>query len=282
MERIFFAILLFLTCVTSGWAGKAVTWNMEYFPAGSPQDAAKAQVRMKAAQDALVVLDADILLLQEVNDWKAVMDLTAPLKGMQAHSVTSFGGPQQMAIASRWPVDAAWYEAFKSYEGEQKGPPRGFAFAALRSPDRGYILSYSVHLKSNRGDKTKNVRAREEAAKQLVSHIAQYREVYEAKGKVFVILAGDFNTLQDDPVYSQEQTIPILKAAGLTWCWEGVPREHRATWPAQGGFKDATFDHFFHTFADGAVKVLPHSSVSDHSAVILTFGSKEAGSGRRP
>jgi endonuclease/exonuclease/phosphatase family metal-dependent hydrolase len=267
-------IVALLLSAPWGMAGSALTWNMEYFPSKSSKDSSEAATRIQAAQEVLKGINADILLLQEVNDWKAVIDATATLDGMQVHSVTSFkGSRQQMAVASRWPADSAWYEEFKTYEGEDKGPPRGFAFAALRPPDGSYLLTYSVHLKSNRGDQSKNIRAREEAAKQLVSHVANYSKVYSTKGKVSVLVGGDFNLLQDDPKFAEEKTIPTLKAAGLTWCWEGTPREQRITWPPQEGYPAATFDHFFHTITGASVRVLPHSQLSDHSPVMLEFES---------
>jgi len=251
----------------------ALTWNMEYFPSRGPSDASQAPSRILAVQKILKTINPDILLLQEISDWKSAQAAVANLDAVKVHVVTSFrGSRQQLAIASRFLQDSSWYEAFKFYDGEQRGPPRGFAFVVLRPPDGSYLLIYNVHFKSNRGDKDKNVRAREEAARQLVSHIAEYRVAYALKGKVSVIVGGDFNTLQDDPAYAQEQTIPLLKAAGLSWCWEGVPREQRTTWPAQGGFKDATFDHFFSSgLSKAIVKLQPHTGVSDHSAVLLSW-----------
>ena len=84
-------------------------------------------------------------------------------------------GRQQVAILSKYQAQAAWSEPWKSMNGVD--PPRGFAFAwfKIRGEDIGV---YSLHLKSNlitRGNKedeaAKNIRKREIAIDQLMSHV---------------------------------------------------------------------------------------------------------------
>lgn len=58
---------------------RITTWNLEWFPNGSPREAPpeKQAQRIQAAADVLRKLDPDILLLQEVRDYDACAnDLT--------------------------------------------------------------------------------------------------------------------------------------------------------------------------------------------------------------
>jgi endonuclease/exonuclease/phosphatase family metal-dependent hydrolase len=52
---------------------RITTWNLEWFPNGSPHEAAaeKQAQRIQAAADVLKKLNPDILLLQEVRDYDA-------------------------------------------------------------------------------------------------------------------------------------------------------------------------------------------------------------------
>ena len=52
---------------------RITTWNLEWFPNGSPHDATpeKQAQRIEAAADVLKKLDPDILLLQEMRDYDA-------------------------------------------------------------------------------------------------------------------------------------------------------------------------------------------------------------------
>jgi len=255
-------------------AGTAMTWNMEWFPVKSQKDKAEAPARIKGAQEVIKPLGADILLMQELNDWAAAQAVVSTLDGYQVNMVTSFkGSRQQMAIASRYPVDSAWYEQFASYEDEEgKAPPRGFAFAALKPSEKQYILCYSVHLKSNRGDKARNIKAREEAARQIIKHVKDMTALYGAKGSISVIIAGDFNTMQDDPAYAGEKTLQLFVDDGFQWSWTNVPKEQRTTWPGSGSYSNATFDHFFTKgLPPATVKIQPKTEVSDHCPVVLSW-----------
>src|SRR5437588_13132016 len=52
---------------------RITTWNLEWFPNGSPHETApeKQAQRVEAAADVLRKLDPDILLLQEMRDYDA-------------------------------------------------------------------------------------------------------------------------------------------------------------------------------------------------------------------
>jgi hypothetical protein len=79
MKRALIALLMFLVFGSAfGQTAeppkiRITTWNLEWFPNGSPHDAPpeKQAQRIKAAADVLRKLDPDILLLQEMRDYDA-------------------------------------------------------------------------------------------------------------------------------------------------------------------------------------------------------------------
>jgi endonuclease/exonuclease/phosphatase family metal-dependent hydrolase len=136
-------------------------------------------------------------------------------------------------------------------------PPRGFAFAWFKigNADVGF---YSLHLKSNlvtRGDPTaetaKNIRKREVAIDQLMTHV---RDFIGAKIPAInrFIIGGDFNTNHDQAMFAAEKTL------------EGVPFQQRITHPGSKGFPDATFDYFFGKNVVMGKPIITQTNVSDH------------------
>ncbi len=251
------------------------TWNLEWFPGRKPTSApADRALHMSAAKEGLQQLSPDILCAQEIRDWESFAELTSVLPRLSPLVVSKFrdsptGGPvsvQQTAIASVYPADSSWYEAFKPAPNT---PPRGFAFAAI-PVGKTMLLVYSVHLKSNMGGVPKGIPKREESAAQLVAHVADMEKLYGKSGPVAVIIAGDFNTDPTDPQFVGERTFEIFAQAGLEWAWKDTPRENRVTHRGNGRYPDATFDGFL----TKGVKVLspeirPSAGASDHNPAVL-------------
>ena len=242
-----FGVLLLLQSVRAEIVS-IVTWNLEWFPGGKPTSSeAERLVHMSAAKEALLDLRADILCFQEVRDWDSVAELVSILPNFQTLVVSRFremgsSGPlsiQQTAIASNHLAEAAWSESFKP---SPVTPPRGFSFAAIRH-GKTLLLIYSVHFKSNRGDATSNIGKSEEAARQLLTHVAEMEKVYSQNAKIVTVIAGDFNTDPTDARFVSEETFALLKAK-FGWSWEKVPLAARVTNPAKGRYPDACFDGF--------------------------------------
>ena len=103
------------------------------------------------------------------------------------------------------------------------------------------LLTYSVHFKSNRGDATSNIGKREEAARQLLTHVAEMERVYSQNAKIVTVIAGDFNTDPTDARFASEETFALLREK-FVWSWEKVPLSERVTNPAKGRYPDASFD----------------------------------------
>ena len=212
---VFCALLVILQDVT-GDVVTIATWNLEWFPGGKPNSSqAERLVHMSAAKDALIDIRPDVLCLQEVRDWDSVAELVSILPNFQTLVVSRFremgsSGPlsiQQIAIASNRPAEAAWSESFKPSPAT---PPRGFSFAAIRH-GKTLLLVYSVHFKSNRGEATSNIAKREEAARQLLTHVAEMESAYSGSAKIVTVIAGDFNTDPTDARFASEETFALLK-----------------------------------------------------------------------
>ena len=279
MKRALLAVLaFFLVGSVLGQApGKVriTTWNLEWFPNGSPHETTpeKQAQRIQAAADVLKKLDPDILLLQEVRDYDACARLGDAIQpGAYAVVVCSAfkGGKQQEAIMAKIPAQAEWSESWKSVEGID--PPRGFAFAWFKIGNAD-IGVYSLHLKSNlvthgnaEIETAQNIRKREVSIQQLLAHIRDVigTVIPSIKG---LIVGGDFNTNHDQAMFAAEKALDTLTSAGYQSVFEGIPFEQRITHPGSHGFPDATFDYFFSRNVRMGKPIITQSNVSDHLPV---------------
>jgi endonuclease/exonuclease/phosphatase family metal-dependent hydrolase len=261
---------------------RVTTWNLQWFPSGSPNgktpEAEAANI--KAAAAVIVAINPDVLLLQEIRNWDTAQRLADALKSLEFRvSVCSafrdpFAGgvgQQQVAILAKQDADAAWAESWKT-----KGvvdPPRGFAFAVI--PFRKTkVAFYSVHLKSNLvisgGDRAAqlNILKRELSAEQLVAHAESVKKHFPTLTRF--VVGGDFNTNRDQGLFISERTLELFEAAGFSDAMAGLPLARRITHPRRGRYPDATFDYILVKGAKaGAPPEILKSVVSDHMPVTL-------------
>jgi len=254
---------------------RITTWNLEWFPNGSPREASpeKQAQRIEAAADVLRKLDPDILLLQEMRDYDACARLGEAIHpGLYQVAICSAfkGGKQQEAIVAKIPAQAAWSESWRSIEGID--PPRGFAFAWFKIGN-GDIGVYSLHLKSNlvthgntEIETAQNIRKREVSIQQLLAHIHDIigTSIPSIKG---LVIGGDFNTNHDQAMFVAEKTLNTLTSAAYQSVFEGIPFEQRITHPGSHGFPDATFDYLFGKNVRIGKPVMTQTNVSDHLPV---------------
>lgn len=275
MTKFLTAILLFL-CLALAQADniRVVDWNLEWFPGRKPNATPEQQAsHMKAAQEALVKLKPDILILEEVRDWAAVEELVSVVPGLKVNVVSHFNRPQNQGIASRFMADSAWSEDWK--RNGPDAPPRGYVFAALQLPDGRLLLTYALHLKSNFDGIAPNIPKREESARQLLAHVGDMVKLYGKRGPVAVIIGGDFNT-SPDPEFQGEKTFEIIKGAGMDWTFEGMPLQERISHPGSGKYADADFDHIFTAgIGKKRASVAVITGVSDHNPVVLDFSTED-------
>ncbi len=230
-----------------------ITWNIEWYP-GKRRFAVREErlAHAEIVKEELRRLNPDILLLQEIRNYESFAELCDALPGLRPAALSAFYGPidgeywdQQIGIASKLPVMAAWSEPWR--KGDVK-PRRGFTAATIRIPGSlDLLLVYSLHLKSNLADRAQdritNYEMRDESIRQLLEHIQDMKETVFVDRVVGVIVGGDFNTNQDEQF--GDNAIQMMIDAGFHHAWEGVPREDRLSWRGSDRFQPTTFDHFF-------------------------------------
>jgi len=271
--------LLFLCCLLA-FSGdvfskplKVVTWNTRWLPGGHPNATAEEKAaQMKAAQAIVKAIDPDILLCQEVADEAAARELCSVVPGLQVQVVSNFKTrPQNLVIASKLPVDSGWFDAWKPSLGADN-PPRGYAFAALKLPDGGFLLTYSLHQKSNLGGIDTTTPVREESAKQLRAHLKEMLALYSPRGKCDVIVGGDFNSSKDTPEFLNDHSLDLIRGTDLQWVFTDVAPAKRISIPGEGKYPPNTFDHLFYSGLKlQSVTVGNAEGVSDHNPVVAVF-----------
>jgi endonuclease/exonuclease/phosphatase family metal-dependent hydrolase len=235
--------------------------------------------RITQAGETIMNASPSILFVQEIRDRETCDKLAAAsgISGLKVAVCSEFkdqtGIPifQQCAILTTHPVLEVTGESWHNYGVVD--PPRGYAYALL-DVDGELVACYCVHLKSNltrkETDRQMNILKRELAATQFLDRIRKTGDHNGRKVTRFVI-AGDFNTTLDDPLYVSEGTIRSLLDTGFKDGFEGLAMKDRVTLPANGPYQDVTFDYVFHRGFGSRkdVRVMPPTEVSDHRMVIL-------------
>lgn len=233
---------------------RVISYNIEWFP-GKRRNAtpAEAEAHLELLQGEIKRLNPDVLLAQEIGYWQAFADLVSIVPGLQPAVLSAFTSEesgeywsQQLGIASKLPVFAAWSEPWSA--GEQITPRRGFSAAAVQVPDSDkLILFYDVHLKSNRSRNDEeaqvNFDTRDESVRQLLAHVERMETVVFPDRVIGVVVAGDFNTNQDGQFGDHVMT--LMEAGGFYNTWGDTPRADRLTWRGSDRFEPVTFDHIF-------------------------------------
>ena len=279
------------------WAGVAdvvcCTWNMKWFPSGRRDLRASAEEERANIHAAGARIDEAfravsggqaatnaILFVQEVRDAATCAALAAQT-GLRVAGVSDFRDAagialwQQTAILTTLPVVQAGFEPWHAEASVQ--PPRGFTYALLDAGEDGRILCFSLHLKSNMNrtssdfEEQANIFKRETSAAQILARIARLRK----DGVAFdgVVVAGDFNTNEDDPAFVSEATLRSFYGAHFRSCFSGLAKSARVTWPGNGSYADATFDYIlyrgFPAFA--ARRIHDGAPLSDHHLVLISL-----------
>lgn len=289
----FFTILLCLLAMLTALPGstiiKVVAWNIEWFPGQSfyPVPAQAAQRHVGIVQRQIQAMNPDVLLACEIRNWKYFEQAVARVPDLKVANVSHFVDNefgvlwrQQLAIASKLPVVAAWAEAWQPTIASLG---RGFSFAAIEVPgsDGEVILFYSIHLKSNRASNEQqtltNYRLRDESIVQLLEHINRMERLMW-KGKIAgIVVGGDFNTnndfTRDNKRKFDDTVVQQLVAAGFVNTWANTPERARNTWRGSDQFEPTTFDYIFVkgerlSFGDAEMIQVP-AEASDHHAVKL-------------
>jgi endonuclease/exonuclease/phosphatase family metal-dependent hydrolase len=262
----------------SSWAVaapiKIVSWNVEWFPGRYP-DATPFQERehMAEVRYALRRMKPDVLILVEVKNPEAVRKAVQVVPGLHLNTISSFEGrPQQIAIASRYPVrrggQAPWVRFFT-------GPPRGFTFAELALPDQKCLQVYGVHLKSNRGPQIIDRSFREISAVQLTQFIDQLTHDGTCPS-AGVVVGGDFNTNLDDAKFFADDSLRYMIGTGMYWPFASLKPDARKTWQGDSNYEALQFDHFVTVNVGAPVaQVLKTGRTSDHLPIEITIDTDD-------
>jgi len=274
-------------CAESEGGISVVSWNIEWYP-GKKNFARGEEMRehAKIVQAELEKLNPDILLAQEMRDWDSFARLTDVVPDLRPAVVSAFTSRrtgeywrQQLGIASKLPVMAAWSERWQMQDEIQ--PPRGFAAALIRLPGPGlrYLLVYSLHLKSNLSGNEEevesNYRERDESIRQVLAHLREMKENAFKGAIVGVIVGGDFNTNQDGQF--GDKVMKMMEEAGFHQTWGRTAKADRATWRGSDRFEPTTFDHIF-TLGLGkpqAEMVTVPDETSDHWPVRVVISAAD-------
>jgi len=257
---------------------RVISWNIEWYPGQrrnpTPEEAQHHAERVKPI---VARLNPDLLLAQEIANWQAFAELCDAVPDLRPAVVSAFHSEQtgeywdqQLAIASKLPVLAAWSEPWS--EGEIH-PRRGFSAAAIQLPDSDQLLLvYNVHLKSNRSSSDEetalNYQTREESVRQLIAHVDHMRSTVFPGRIAGVIIGGDFNTNHDGQF--GDRTIAMLIEAGYHQTWQDTPRDKRLTWRGNPRFEPTTFDYFFtKDLPQVRATLLETGEVSDHWPLLI-------------
>lgn len=277
---------LFLCSAASAEPLKAMTWNVKWFPGGYAEATKAEQTEhISAAQKIVAAADPDIFLAQEIRDETAFKALIKNNPDLKIHVMSKFLNfedkkpfPQQCAIASKLDAHSASAVPYKFIK-TLPSLNRGFAFAALKHPDGGLIMTYCVHLRSNRGSEDPNMEkiianTRAEAIKQIISHKNETAKKFADQKIIGWVIGGDFNS-NHDRQFPLCSAIADLTKAGFHNTWDATPQKDRLTWrnnPRFEDFKPTTFDYIFTSgFTKKQASLIPKVplNVSDHAPVIL-------------
>lgn len=257
-KAIFPGLALFLLAATVSAAPlRVTTWNIEpNLAAGTNGTSTNYQKNLiQETAEVLKKLHPDVVVLQGVPDWPSCNELVKSLKPAK-YNVAAWSSfrdlhtgtlsPRQTAILTKTKAYISWSEAWKN-DGATAAPG-GFAFAAIRFGGRNAGF-FSAQLGGNtllgeagRGEAQQS--AREESARQLLSQIGSLRN-WSTNRIQLLVVAGDFNTSQDEPALANEKTLSHLEQAGLSNAFADLPSGKRVTLPGSSRHSDATSDYIF-------------------------------------
>ena len=250
---------------------RVTTWNLEPLTAGATNE-----FRLQETAAALKQLGPDVILLQQVRDWKMCAQLAQSLKpadyGVQVCSAfrdarTGALSQQQVAILSRAKAYFSWSEAWRPQGGTAL--PGGFAFAALQVGNQRVGL-FSVQAGAdarNPGQRAAMAEAQAASVGQLLDQVGSVRNWVANQVQIFVV-AATFDPRAVDLSAARDNTLRLLEAADFGNAFFMPPAAERITVAGKTGSPGATADFILAQPAGCAAnaRVLP-TAVSLHSPV---------------
>ena len=224
-----FALALF-ALLPSCLAGalRVTTWNLE-----SPLNADTNEVRLQEAAAALKQLNPDVILLQQVRDWKMCGQLAQALKPAQ-YSVqvcssfrdarTGALSAQQVAILSKAKAYFSWSEAWRPQD--ESALTGGFAFAALQFGQQRFGF-FSVQAgaaaadERNPGQLVAATKAKAVSAAQLLEQVGSVSNWVANRVEAFVV-GATFDPRAAGWPAARDNTLRLLEVADFDDAFRGV------------------------------------------------------------
>jgi endonuclease/exonuclease/phosphatase family metal-dependent hydrolase len=236
---------------------RIATYNIENFSDGREDGPARTEERARrqarGAARLIDALDPDILVIQEIENARALEWLNDALKAPYPFgAITRFeqdhGGPIRLNIALLSRIEPRDLVAldFGALEGPAR-PPRGvLRFTAPLGP-RESLLAYGVHLKSNWGDRDLNEVKRYHAVRLLLEDAEDVRARRPTVAWETLVL-GDMNFDPSTPRHAREPVNRLFE--GWVDLWERAGGEPRVTVPTRAGgrygdFPAVAFDRIY-------------------------------------
>ena len=268
------------------------TWNGNWFPSGRAEhrahpdvEAATITAAAKMLANGLKAVDPAgtndvILCLNEIRGPKAASNLVAQIgrKGLRVAVISGYRrrdrfDQQQDVIATTLPVAEAHWSKWKV--AGKSTPPRGYAFAAVVVDPATTANVYAVHLKSNYGATTEDIRAANREKRTLaIAQVVEQEKPKRGRVKRPVLLAGDMNTDCWRKEFKEEKLFGLLEEAGFANTLALLPEGKRGTHPSRT-YGDSALDYIFCRGLNPVAppRIVGNEELSDHNAVFVLLCS---------
>ena len=264
------------------------TWNGNWFPSGRAEhrahpdvEAATISAAAKMLAKGLRAVDPEgtndvILCVNEVRGMEVATNLVAQIgrKGLRVASISAYRrrdrfDQQQDMIATTLPVAEAHWSKWKV--AKELTPPRGYAFAAVIIDPATTANVYAVHLKSNYGATTPELRASNREKRTLaIAQLVSQEKRKRGRPARPVLVAGDMNADCWRKEFAEEKLFGLFADEGFENPLALLPPKSRGTHPSRS-YGDSALDYIFcrGMSAVAAPKIIPNDELSDHYAVFV-------------
>lgn len=263
------------------------TWNGNWFPSGRAEhrahpdvEAATATAAAQMLSGGLKLVDPEgtndvILCLNEMRGPKAASNLVAQIgrPGLRVVSISGYRrrdrfDQQQDVIATTLPVAETHWSRWKQVGKDT--PPRGYAFAAVVIDPATTANVYAVHLKSDYGATTPELKASNREKRRLaIAQIVAQEQKKRGRPSRPVVLAGDLNA-DCWAKAGAEEMFGQLERAGFSNAMALLPKKAHGTINSKR-YGNSALDY---VFCRGLVvsvppRIIPNDGLSDHLAVFV-------------
>ncbi len=273
-------ILVVLAAVVVG------TWNGNWFPSGRAEHRAHPDVEeatsvaaAKMLAEGIKAVDPlgtnDIILcLNEIRGPRVASNLIARI-GRPDLRVAIVSGyrrrdrfdQQQDVIATTLPVVEAHWSRWKN--AKKMTPPRGYVFASVVINPATTAHVYAVHLKSNYGATTEEIKTSNRAKRTAaITQLVALEQPKRTRPSRPVIIAGDMNADPWRKEFQKEKLFSCLAEAGFTNVLASLPPDKRGTHPSRrhgNSALDTVFCRGLQLLSPPMI--IPNDDLSDHLAV---------------